>query len=234
MATFACPKCGAQSTDSAFCSDCGASMQAVVPAPATGPAAAPGDANAPDETCPSCGEARPGPDARFCENCRYDFLARQPFSVAANMAAGPLHTEAQPTPPAVPLPPPAPPSAPPPVVQHWDVRAEVDLSWRRPDDPMPADQRVRIFPLDLSNHLVGRRSDEEGIHPEIALTDPGISRRHARIARAPDGALTLIAFGSLNGTKLNGAEIEPHVPMPLADGDVITIGIWTRLVVTAR
>lgn len=241
MPTLPCPRCGAQSTEPDFCSECGASMQpaAATPAPsAATPTPTPTDADGADESCPSCGEARPGKTTRYCENCRYDFLTRQPFSVSA------VPAPAQPAPsapapqaasePTAPLPSTASPAPAPSGAQHWDLCATTDLSWRRDEDPMPTDPRDRIFPLDLSEHLIGRRSDKEDVHPEIVLTDPGVSRRHARIARAVDGTLTLIDFGSLNGTRLNGVEIEANVPMTLVDDDVITLGIWTRLVVKAR
>ena len=99
---------------------------------------------------------------------------------------------------------------------------------------MPTDLRARIYPLDLSDHLIGRRSDKEDIHPEVAVTDPGISRRHARILRAQDGALSLLDLGSMNGTRLNGTPVEANVATPLADGDEVTMGCWTRLTVKAR
>ena len=110
----------------------------------------------------------------------------------------------------------------------------MDPSLRRPEDPMPTDTRERIFPLDLADHLIGRRSDKEDIHPEIVIDDPGISRRHARILRGPDGALSLLDLGSMNGTRLDGATVEPNVPAKLAAGSQVTLGCWTRLVVKAR
>ncbi len=183
------------------------------------------------ELCPVCGEARPGPFARFCDTCRYDFLAKQPFAAA-------------PTPPA-----PTPPVAPPgpvaangrasvagavPPASRWDLHAAVDVSLRRAEDPMPADTRERVFPLDLADHLIGRRSDSADIHPEIVINDPGISRRHARILRAADGALSLLDLGSTNGTRLNGTEVEPNVPTRIGGGDEITLGCWTRLRVAPR
>ena len=211
-----CPKCGAASTDPEFCSECGASL-----APTSLASAAPDPAPGAIATCPVCGEPRPSPTARFCDNCRYDFAAKQAFSAA---------------PP--PSPPPAP--APPPIERpaaspaHWDLHATVDPSLRRPEDPMPTDTRERIFPLDLADHLIGRRSDKEDIHPEIVIDDPGISRRHARILRGPDGALSLLDLGSMNGTRLDGATVEPNVPAKLAAGSQVTLGCWTRLVVKAR
>ena len=99
---------------------------------------------------------------------------------------------------------------------------------------MPTDLRARIYPLDLADHLIGRRSDAEDIHPEIGVPDPGISRRHARLLRDGDGALTLVDLGSTNGTRLNGADVEPNVATPLQDGDALTLGCWTRLTVKAR
>ena len=118
--------------------------------------------------------------------------------------------------------------------QRWDLHATVDPLLRRPEDPMPTDLRARIYPLDLSDHLIGRRSDTDDIQPEVAVRDPGISRRHARILRAADGGLSLLDLGSMNGTRLNGTPVEPNVPVPLTDGDQVTLGCWTRLTVAAR
>ena len=199
-----CPSCGAASTDAEFCSDCGAALALSAPAdPAPGAA----------EACPVCGEPRPSPFARYCDTCRYDFQAKQPFSTAS---------------------PPIPVQRPATIPEHWDLHSALDVSLRRPEDPMPTDLRTRIFPLDLSDHLIGRRSDKDDIHPEIVIDDPGISRRHARILRTADGALSLLDLASMNGTRLNGTAVEPNVPVPLADGSEITLGCWTRLVVRAR
>lgn len=225
-----CPTCGSVSTDAEFCSECGASMTPAAVASPT-PTVAPAVAAAPGgpELCPVCGEARPGPFARYCDNCRYDFLSKQPFAAEAQGAALPAPVAA----PAA-TEPPAPPVRADPPPFRWDLHASVDVSLRRPEDPMPADLRARIFPLDLSDHLIGRRSDSEDIHPEITITDPGISRRHARILRAADGALSLLDLGSMNGTRLNGAALEPNLATALADGDQVTLGCWTRLLVKAR
>ena len=217
-----CQKCGSASTDTEFCSECGAAM-VLLPVPGGTGAAAP--ANEPSietkgegtESCPICNEARPGPFARYCDTCRYDFLARQPFSAVS--------------PPASPA---KPPLAAPAAAYRFDLRATVDLSLRQPDDPMPADQRERVFPLDLADHLIGRRSDSADIHPEVVINDPGISRRHLRIMRAPDGTLSALDLGSMNGTRLNNLALEPNVPATLHAGDELTLGCWTRLKVEAR
>lgn len=212
-----CPNCGGVSSDAEFCSECGAAMAPAAVPPAA--AAGPDDALA----CPVCGETRPGPFARYCDTCRYDFLSRQPFSAAPPPPAAPPPLSPEPLPASVTT-----------LGQRCDLRASVDLSLRQPDDPMPSDTRERIFPLDLADHLIGRRSDSEDIHPEIVIGDPGISRRHLRILRAPDGSLAALDLGSMNGTRLNGAALEPNVPTPLREGDAVTLGCWTRLTVTAR
>ncbi|GIU98810.1 MAG: phosphopeptide-binding protein [Actinomycetota bacterium] len=55
---------------------------------------------------------------------------------------------------------------------------------------------------------------------EIVLSDPAVSRRHARIVRRGD-AFVLIDLGSTNGTLVNG---EPVGERELQDGDRITVG----------
>ena len=49
----------------------------------------------------------------------------------------------------------------------------------------------------------------------------GVSRRHARIIRKPDGTLELVDLGSHNGTFLNGRRIKMAV---LRGGDQIRVG----------
>lgn len=55
---------------------------------------------------------------------------------------------------------------------------------------------------------------------ELVVPDEAISRRHARLARAPDGIL-LEDLGSRNGTVVNGERVDRRV---LADGDRIMLG----------
>jgi len=61
--------------------------------------------------------------------------------------------------------------------------------------------------------------------------DRAISRHHARLARAADGAWTITDLGSGNGTLLNERPLAPQVPTPLHDGDRIAIG-RTRLTIS--
>ena len=260
-----CPHCGQASTDAEFCSECGAAMVPRPPVAVPAPPAPDPVQTVAGEACPVCGELRPGPLARFCDTCRYDFVTHQPFGAAPAPAAGlaapptaqpasdPAHGASVPPPSIAPPPaspslasdrgaphgPAAPPStlpapAPPAHPRRWELLAQVDTSLRKLDDPEPSDRSERLFPLDLQDHLIGRRSDSADIHPEVVVPDPGISRRHARILRQPDGGLALVDLGSMNGTRLNGAPVAPNVITPLAEGDQVTVGCWTRLTVRER
>ena len=184
------------------------------------------------EVCPVCGEPRPGPQARFCDNCRYDFVALLPFAAAP--PRGPVPATAAPVVASEPVPAPDLVAAGLGAVQRWEVLAQVDPSLRKPEDPEPPDRNERLFALDMQDHLIGRRSDSADIHPEIVIPDPGISRRHARLIRRADGGVVLVDLGSMNGTKLNGAAVEANVVTPLAEGDQVTVGCWTRIILRAR
>ena len=141
-----CPA-GHRSEEPDYCSLCGARIAASL-AP---PRAAPGEA------CPSCGELRDVPDARYCEVCRFDFIERRP--------------------------------GPPPVARTWELRVSVDPALDTdpdPDAPCPRDEPEVVVRVDR-DLLVGRRDQTRAIEPEIALGDPGASRRHARFVRETDG-----------------------------------------------
>jgi hypothetical protein len=106
------------------------------------------------------------------------------------------------------------------------------------DDEMrkqcPTDAPELVFPLDLDENLVGRRSDARKIFPEIDLNDPGVSHRQLKILRQPDGNFAVLELGSANGTTLNGVALKPGLVTPLADGDELILGMWTRLKLRRR
>ena len=52
--------------------------------------------------------------------------------------------------------------------------------------------------------------------------DQELSRRHARLSRAPDGSLVIEDLGSTNGTVVNGSRISG--PTALKPGDAIEVG----------
>jgi len=80
---------------------------------------------------------------------------------------------------------------------------------------------VREYALTGEAIAIGRATDNQ-----IVLSDPLVSRHHARLERA-DGVYHIIDLGSANGTQINGVEIEPKAQHPLKEGDTITIGGFT-------
>lgn len=72
-----------------------------------------------------------------------------------------------------------------------------------------------VFPLTEPEYLIGRGRDNQ-----IHLTDLGVSSRHARIYRGPEGYI-IEDLKSRNGTWLNGARVYHH---QLVDGDTVRVG----------
>ena len=200
--------------------------------------------------CPDCGTKRVNGTALFCEVCRYNFESHQSWSVPTVTASPAVEaqpaivssapsSEAAPVPTAV-SPQPAPTPVTPTVTTGefvgWDAVLTVDGSlYTEPDPSLPLpDEPERTFPLDLAESLIGRRSDRKDIHPEINVNDSGVSHRHAKLLREPNGAIVLLDVGSTNGTRLNGVEVVSGVRTPVTDGDQITLGYWTRLIIRGR
>lgn len=240
--TTACPA-GHASDESDYCSVCGAAIP-VAPAGPAKPATvttvrgvAPRGLASPPNACPVCAEPRTSNDARFCEVCRYDFVAKTPGRPpAAAPAPAPAPSPAPapaPTPARVPTPVPAPA----PVASKWTLVLTVDASLDTDPDPAtpaPKDEPERIFPVEQAELLVGRRDDRQALRPAISLHDPGASRRHARFLLNADGTVSLHDLGSTNGTKLNGQDVVSGSVRPLKEDDEVTIGRWTRIRLKAR
>lgn len=74
----------------------------------------------------------------------------------------------------------------------------------------------KSFPLEKEETTVGR-----DLANEIAISDPEVSRRHARFLLRDDNVF-VEDLGSTNGTFLNGERIAS--PQQLRKGDVITFG----------
>jgi len=75
-------------------------------------------------------------------------------------------------------------------------------------------------------HILGR-----GVGSTLLLEDPTalISRRHGQLAF--DGsAWRLTDLGSRHGTRLNGFPLTAQQPVPVRNGDLLTIGPWTLMV----
>ena len=232
-----------------FCTVCGIEMS---PADSSARSSSSTSASSAEE-CPTCHAKRASGDGDFCEVCGYNFktgICGMPF--VSEPVPSPV--EASEPLPSVPTPAPAPVEAVPDSTptapsgkgtspqtasentQRWQLVATIDLSITNvPEAEGPADLGERIFPLDLADQLIGRRSTRRGIFPEISLdTDDGISHRHARILRQSDGGFSVLDLGSSNGTRLNGQELKPNLLTPIIPGDRICVGRWTCLTLQAR
>jgi pSer/pThr/pTyr-binding forkhead associated (FHA) protein len=120
---------------------------------------------------------------------------------------------------------------------HYVLVVQVDSSLDTDPDssqPCPAGTPDVLVPFDRPEILIGRRDDLRDVHPDIPVSDPGTSRRHAKLVQAIDGSISLVDLASTNGSKLNGVEVAPGSRSPLHAGDEVTIGRWTRIRLTAR
>ncbi|MGO8671170.1 MAG: FHA domain-containing protein [Capsulimonadaceae bacterium] len=237
-----CPK-GHHSTDPDFCSECGAKIDATDSAIT----ASIGSTTVPTATiqsdsnvCPDCGTPRTNMAAIFCEVCRYNFSTHQSWTTPSVTAAPapPPDVGLAPGPDPVAA---APLSTPAPVIASgefigWDAVLSIDGSlYTDPDPNLPLpNEPERTYPLDLAESLIGRRSDRRDIHPEINVNDSGVSHRHAKLLREQDGTISLLDLGSTNGTRLNGTDVAGGVRTPVTDGDQVTLGYWTRIVIRGR
>lgn len=58
---------------------------------------------------------------------------------------------------------------------------------------------------------------------DITISDPAISRQHARLSWAGP-QLSIVDLGSRNGTAVNGQRLNPQQAVPLFEGDIISCG----------
>ena len=210
----------------------------------------------PGEACPGCGVTRAG---QFCESCGYDFTRAGPDTLdpvvyrsapplTGPAAPWPAHGQPAPSPaplasqgqPRPPVPVPVPVSAP---DREWTAVVTADRAYYDavqaaggPDAAgiaFPAYFPQRRFRLSGTEVRIGRHSASSGIEPEIDLSvppaDPGVSRLHAVLLKAPDGTWSVVDPGSANGTEVNGSEIPQGQVVPLHEGDLIHLGAWTEL-----
>ena len=232
--SYPCPKDSThQSEDPDYCSVCGAKIGGAALLSSTAGPNLNGVASAGTDICPDCGLARHA-GAKFCEVCRYNFETHSSALLSAAVPAPPASALPEPSLPPKPDMTAAANSSTGAAFLGWEALVSVDPSlYVEPDPqaPCPANEPDRTFPLDLAENLIGRRSDRRDIHPEVPLSDSGVSHRHAKILRQPDGSLGLLDLGSTNGTQMNGKDVPAGIRTSLQSGDQITLGCWTRITI---
>lgn len=223
--TYQCPK-GHQSTDADYCSECGAliGQSKIVDIDSIqdsnlNKSANGGTCN--EELCPDCGTPRVG-DARFCEVCRHDFQDNKTGvaeAIIASQGSAIIEKHNYVVP------------------QKLNIVIAVDrnkVTTNEIESAIKPDSSDRVFPLDLDENLVGRRSNAKGIYPEIDINDPGVSHRQLKFIKQTDGSFAVLELGSINGTELNGVQLVPGVNSAIKAGDELAIGIWTLLKIESR
>jgi pSer/pThr/pTyr-binding forkhead associated (FHA) protein len=104
-----------------------------------------------------------------------------------------------------------------------------------PHDELEAGQGLLLVkrgPNAGSTFLLERDTTSVGRAPEsdVFLDDVTVSRKHARIVRRPDGSFSVSDVGSLNGTYVNGEQVDET---KLATGDEVQIGMFKLMFFSA-
>jgi len=84
----------------------------------------------------------------------------------------------------------------------------------------------KFFRIEKDESVIGR-----GDEVDFVVDDLGVSRRHAKVVRWPNGDCLLVDLSSRNGTYVNGLRIRAS---PLREGDKIQIGAVTALRFSVR
>jgi hypothetical protein len=106
-----------------------------------------------------------------------------------------------------------------------------------PSDVAVEEATVTLHVLDTGQFLplsgqdtftLGRLSQGQTQGPDVDLTDynaymQGVSRIHASI-KVDKNRVHITDMGSVNGTRVNGSRLEPHVARPLQNGDIVVLG----------
>jgi len=198
----------------------------------------------------------------FCETCGFNYASGTPNPNAAAMSQTPTPVQPDPgshpyagtasptnvlAAPAAPAAAPAPPAAEQATGPAWSAVVTADRDYfdsviaaGGPDAAsieFPSYCPERRFALAGQEMRIGRRSASRGLEPEIDLTgpptDPGVSHLHAVLIAQPDGTWSVLDPGSSNGTQVNGTDVVTGVPVPLHDGDRVSLGAWTVLTIAS-
>ena len=228
-----CPQCDHENVPGTqFCEGCGEELAAANAAPSA------------TVVCPACDNANPADNAA-CEVCGAQLsggaaaavpVAPPPVSVAAPVATpdplppvdaahpvvGPPGADPIPVPPVAAAPvPPAPVAA-----------APADLP---PGNLAPGLVKLVVeqgqtvgsqYVLGDAEMQVGREDTDDGIYPDIDLSDQDagyVHRRHATL-RFENGNLSVTHLGGENKTRINNKPIPDNQPMNLMLGDKVSFG----------
>ena len=169
------------------------------------PATSGDPAPSPNRVCPKCQTTQLDPNGQFCENCGHKLDEQVPVSpdLPPNESMGAV----------------------------WRIEC---LKEKAGAEEAARAVYETAFELILKNPLtqIGRSSQKRNLHPEIACDwDDAVSHRHAKIELDPEGNPVLIDVGSTNGTMVNGQIISANTPTKLKDGDRISLGGKTALIV---
>ncbi|OPC80568.1 hypothetical protein B4N89_06010 [Embleya scabrispora] len=218
-----CPV-GHQSTAADYCDECGRTMTVAEPSGGGG-----GSEQPPWGTliCRICATEYT-PDDQFCEGCGHE----NPSTTVVDVVDPPPDDGSSGK---------RDPEPPPTTRTLWTVRVMPDhdyflrvLEWDGPDAHnmhFPHEQEPWTQELTGESMRIGRRNaGTSSAPPEIPITDPGVSRRHAMLLRCGDGTWEVMDLGSANGTTINsGYDRVRRDPVHLKDGDRVHVGAWTTL-----
>lgn len=180
-------------------------------------------------SCPHCSAVLEAA-ARFCEVCGYD-----PSTGSLPAARAPLPS---------PLTDPAAAATAPPVTGQLIAVITADADYfathQIEEVQFPLAIPPRSIGLPDGPVSIGRRSRSRGTNPSIDLAgppeDPAVSHTHASLVPNDDGSWALVDHGSTNGTFLNESPdpVPANQPLPLAPGDRIYLGAWTKITLEQR
>jgi FHA domain/Double zinc ribbon len=249
MTTNVCPK-GHLSTESDYCSECGAKIQTASEALAEIQAGAnlsyglsstqdpfpvppPIASNAGSTTCPACGAIHLESDGNFCEICGYNFSTGEPADLPIAILPPPpmpIATDVALTPIDPPIDPPPTPMVPTSSATGWTITIRIDPTLATPASPPAPTQAPIVLPLNQATNLIGRTSVARGVIPEIPIDfDDAVSHRHALLVVQADGSLIVRDVGSSNGVQYQGQDLAAMADVPLQSGDVFSLGHWTTI-----
>ena len=91
------------------------------------------------------------------------------------------------------------------------------------EDPLPSAAAMREGRLPVRRNADG----------DIVINDPTVSSRHARVICDSRG-FCIGDLNSSNGTRVNGAALDPFAPRAIAPGDAVQVGDLRLSVRSAR